>query len=38
MALGLASLLAVSVSGCQSTQRTADGRVKLSFQIWGTAQ
>ena len=38
MALGLASLLAVSVSGCQSTQRTADGRVKLSFQIWDTAQ
>lgn len=28
----------LSLSGCQDSGRTADGKVKLSFQIWDTAQ
>ncbi len=29
---------ALSLSGCQSGGQTADGKVKLSFQIWDTNQ
>ena len=39
IALGLSLGLAVaSLSGCQGSGRTADGKVKLSFQIWDNAQ
>ena len=39
IALGLSLGLAVaSLSGCQGSGRTADGKVKLSFQIWDTSQ
>lgn len=38
-ALGLSLVLAAAaLCGCQGTSKTADGRVKLSFQIWDTAQ
>ena len=37
--MGVAALTAaMSLSGCQSSGRTADGKVKLTFQIWDTAQ
>ncbi|MCI6886367.1 MAG: sugar ABC transporter substrate-binding protein [Lachnospiraceae bacterium] len=38
-AAGLTVLAAsLSLSGCQDSGKTADGRVKLSFQIWDNAQ
>lgn len=37
--MGVAALTAAMfLSGCQSSGRTADGKVKLTFQIWDTAQ
>lgn len=39
LALGLAAvLMAMALGGCQDSGRTADGKVKLSFQIWDNAQ
>ena len=39
LAFGAASLLAAAmVTGCQRAGKTGDGKVKLSFQIWDTAQ
>lgn len=39
LALGLvAVLMAMALGGCQDSGRTADGKVKLSFQIWDNAQ
>ena len=39
IAIGASVLAAaLSLSGCQGSGRTADGKVKLSFQIWDTAQ
>ena len=39
LAFGAASLLAAAmVTGCQRAGETGDGKVKLSFQIWDTAQ
>ena len=39
LAFGAVSLLAAAmVTGCQRVGETGDGKVKLSFQIWDTAQ
>ncbi len=38
LALGLSLVMAASLSGCQSSSRTADGKVRLTFQIWDVAQ
>lgn len=39
IALGLSMMMAAaSLVGCQSSGKTADGKTKLSFQIWDVAQ
>lgn len=39
LVLGAASLLeAAALAGCGDSDRTADGKVNLSFQIWDDSQ
>lgn len=39
IALGLSMMMAAaSLTGCQGSGKTADGKTKLSFQIWDVAQ